>query len=247
MDKILPITFQKMKNDSHNAFMHDVQVMLANENMPLQGFEKHIEAFNLALQAEEAASRVRRKSERTNELVKLNAQREELYAGLMYHYESCVRHYDESKRLAAHRISPIMKSIAYMHNTSNINRNVYIFKIILNLRKPENAAFAETLELSGWMDALDALNQAYQTKSNERISEQSRKGNGNVRVAREVTDKAYQNIVKRMNALMTLNGPEEYSPFVRLLNVHIEHAKKSIAIREGWRKHKKEKKDEAVE
>jgi len=241
MDKILPITFQKMKNDSHNVFMHDVQGLLVDENMPLQGFEKLIEAFNLAYTAEEAANRVRRKSYITNEMVKLNKQREELYAGFSYHYQSNLRHYDAGKREAAKNISYIMKSIAVIHNMSNTNRGGSIRKIISNIRKPQNTAIVETLQLTGWLDALETLNELYQKTDDNRNTERSKRGNGNVLVARNATDKAYQDIIKRMDALMILNGPEEYSPFVRLLNVHIEHAKKSVAIREGWRKHKKEK------
>ena len=241
MDKILPITFQKMKNDSHNVFMNDVQGLLANENMPLQGFEKLIEAFNLAYQSEVSALRVRRKSEQTNELVKINKQREELYAGLFYHYQSSLRHYDAGKREAANNISYIMKSIAYIHNMSNTNRGGSIRKIISNIRKPQNTEIVEMLQLAGWLDALDTLNKLYQKTDASRNSERSMRGNGNVLVARKATDKAYQDIMKRVNALMILNETEEYSHFVRLLNVHLAHAKKSIAIRDGWKKHKKEK------
>jgi len=241
MDKILPITFQKMKNGAHNAFMHNVQCLLADENMPLQGFEKLIETFNLALEAENAAKGVCRKSYMTDGMVKLNAQREEIYAGLFYHYQSSLRHYEAGKREAAKGISHIMKSIAYIHNTSNSDRYAYIFKITANIRKPAYAAVVETLELTGWLDALDSLNEAHRTTANSRDSELSKRGNGNVRLAREVTDKAYKNIVTRISALITLNEPETYSQLVRRMNLHIADAKKSIAIREGWRKHKKEK------
>ena len=241
MDKILPITFQKMKNGSHNAFMHDVKGLLADENMPLQGFEKLIEAFNLALEAENTAKEVRRKSCITDGMVKLNAQREERYAGLFHHYQSCLRHYDEAMREAAKDISHIMKSIAYIHNASNMNRYDYIRKITANIRKKEYAAAVETLELNGWLDALNALNESHLTTLNSRDTERIMRPDGNVLKARKVTDKAYQDIIKRMDALMILNGPEEYSHFVRLLNFHLAEAKKSIAIREGWRKHKKEK------
>ncbi|HJV77803.1 MAG TPA: DUF6261 family protein [Paludibacter sp.] len=213
--------------------------------MQLQGFEKLIEAFNLALEAENAAKGVRRKSYMTDDMVKLNAQREEIYAGLFYHYQSSLRHYDAGKREAAKDISHIMKSIAYIHNTSNIDRYAYIFKITANIRKPAHAAAVETLELTGWLAALDALNEAHRTTANDRDSERSKRGNGNVLVARKATDKAYQEIVARVNAVMILNGPEEFDYFVRLLNVHLAHAKKSIAIRDGWKRHKKEeKKDE---
>ncbi len=240
-DKIMGITFQKMKNGMHNAFMSEVKSLLAGENLSLQGFESLIEAFNMAYAAEVVANGVRRKSFITDDMVKLNAKREELYAGLVYHHESALRHYDETLREAARRISYLMKSIAYMHNMSNVKRNVIIWKITSNLRMPRNAAFVESLQLTGWMDALDALNEQYQLADDNRNKERSMRGNGNVLKARKDTDKAYQDIVKRVHALITLNGTEETGNFVRLLNVHIAYTKKSMAISAGWRKHNKEK------
>jgi len=244
MDKILPLALQKMKNDGHNSFMNKVKKLLESENMASHGFEKHIEELNRTLQAEDASRRVRRKSYMTKELVKLNAKREELYAGMLYQYESCLRHYDDSLRKAAKSISPIMKSIAYIHNTSNTIRHVYIQKITMNLRNPKYAGIVASMQLQGWLDALDAANDNYNTMWVNRISEHAQQGDGNVRVKREITDKAYQAIVKRLNALIIIDGPEEYAHFVRLLNLYIAEEKQSIAIREGWRRHKKEKKAE---
>jgi hypothetical protein len=242
VDKILPITFQKMDNLSHNALMHHVEELLESENLASHGFEKHIEDFKLALTAEVAAGRVRRKSSLTREMVNINAKREELYAGLLYHYESSLRHYDETMRQAAEGISHIMKSIAYIHNTSNEIRYAYIKKITNNIRLPKYAANVETLQLQGWLDALDTLNELYRTNGINRTNEHLNQGDGNVRSKRIITDKVFQGILKRLNALIVIEGPEEYTHFVGRLNTHIAREKQSMAIREGWRRHKKEKK-----
>jgi hypothetical protein len=246
MDKIMAITLPKMHNSAHIAFMSHVKDLLTTENIPTEAFEKQIETFNMALQTEEATAQVRRKSFLTDELVTLNAQREELYAGMVHHYESCLRHYDDAVRTAAHGISHIMKSIAFMHNQSNINRNVSIWKITSNIRQPKYAPQVETMQLSGWLDALDTLNNKYQRTCDKRISEKARAGNGNVRKTRAVTDKAYQDIIRLVNALIVVNGPENYSLFMRRMNLHIAKVKKSMAISEGWRKHMKEKKKKEV-
>jgi hypothetical protein len=240
-DKIMGITFQKMKNGMHSAFMSEVKQMLADENMPLQGFEKLIEAFNIAYAAEVAANGVRRKSYITDDMVKVNARREEVYASLVYHHESALRHYDETLREAARGISRAMKSIAYIHNASNVNRESYISNITFKLRQPKYAQFVEKMQLMGWLDALDGLNELYQNTWMNRVDERSKRGNGNVLKARKVTDVAYQNIVTRVHALITLNETEEFGHFIRLLNVYIAREKKSMAISAGWRKHNKEK------
>jgi len=236
-----------MHNSAHIAFMSHVKNLLTTENMPIEAFEKQIETFNMALLAEETTARVRRKSFLTDEMVNLNAQREELYAGLVHHYESCLRHYDASVRQATHDISHIMKSIAFMHNQSNIDRNLSIRKITSKIRRTQYAPQVETMQLSGWLDALDRLNETYQQTSDKRISEKAQAGNGNVRKSREVTDKAYQDIIRLVNALIVVNGPENYSLFVGRMNLHIAEVKKSMAISEGWRKHMKEKKKKDAE
>jgi len=245
--KILPITLQKIENENHNALMSSVKDAFESENIVSYGFETLIEALKVALQAESNAMGVRRKSYLTDELVKMNARREELYAGMYYHYQSCLRHYDETMRKAAKGISHIMKSIAYIHNTSNMTRHAYIYKITYNIRLPMYAAMVETMQLTGWLDALDAQNDLYQETWMNRNSEQAKKGNGNgnVRSKRIITDRAYQDIVQRLNALIIIEGPEKYTHLVRLLNVYISDEKKSMAIREGWRKHNKAKKAEA--
>ena len=239
MDRILPVTLQKMKNYTHNAFMHDVESVLIAENMASHGFEKNMEALNLALQAEDASLRVRRKNYKTDDLVKLNAYREELYAGLLYQHQSYLRHYDESLRKAAGRIAHLLKSIAFIHNTSNLLRYTRINTILLKLRKPEFAPFTEALQLQGWLDALDNANQQYYSLWMTRLSENAQKGSGNVLSKRVVTDKVYQGIVQRVHALILIDGPENYTHLVRRLNVSIAQERKRIAIRDGWRKHKK--------
>jgi len=245
MVQILSIPFQKMNNLGHKTLMHTVAKLLLSEKIPTPGCETLIETFNMAIEAEGDAIQVRRKSYITDDMVKMNEYREELYAGMYYHYESSLRHYDASIREAAKDISYIMKSIAYIHNTSNLDRNGYLRKIIYNLCMPNLAPMMDALQMQGWVDALEAANLDYQRLWSDRVTEDVGKGNGNVLSARVVTDKACRELLKRINALITLSDSEEYDHFIRLLNVYIAGEKKSIAIRAGWRRHKKEGKHDA--
>ncbi|WP_243347308.1 DUF6261 family protein [Parabacteroides sp. FAFU027] len=237
--KILSLAFQKMPNGTHNVFMHLVNDLLKDKNFPSAGYEALLESFNLALQAEDAAIGVRRKSELTAELVKLNIRREEIYSGLYHHYQSSLLHYDDEVREAAKRMEPIMISIAEMHSTSNIKRNGLIYKVTYNLRKQEDTV--RILALSGWLDALDEANARFDQVTTKRFSEMVNKGNGNVLSTRKVTDEAYRAIVVRVNAQIIFDGTETIETFVRRLNYLITKEKKRIAIRDGIRRHKKEK------
>lgn len=237
--KIQPLSFLKMQNITHNTFMHHVKSLLESDNFQSEEYKRLTEPFNLALKAEDAAMGVRRKSELTAELVKLNARREEIYSGLYYHYQSCLLHYDDEVRGAAKPLAPIMMSIADMHSTSNVCRSGHIFKVTYNLRKREETV--RILALSGWLDALDAANDRFEQTTSKRFSEKAAKGNGNVLSTRKVTDEAYRAIVIRVNAQIVMEGVEKIESFVRQLNNLITKEKKRIAIRDGIRRHQKEK------
>lgn len=240
-DKILAVTLQKMPNLSHNTFMKRAKEWFEAHSPLFAGGEHLFEAFDLAVQAEDAANRVLRKSALTAELVRLNVEREKLYAGFYYYYQSCATHYDEKVRESAAWLAPIVKNIATIHNTSNEKRTVKIGKVSRLVRR--NSEVTAKLSLTGWLDALDRANAAYDSLRTERFNQASPKGSGNVLRTRVATDKAYKAIVKRVNALIVIEGEEKYADFTRRLNLYIEEERQSIAIREGIRRHQKKMKD----
>ena len=61
-------------------------------------------------------------------------------------------------------------------------------------------------------------------------------------VRRDV-DKAYRAITTRIEALVVVNGPEAYTPFINELNIRIEKYNNILAQRQG----RNEKPDEPVD
>jgi hypothetical protein len=50
---------------------------------------------------------------------------------------------------------------------------------------------------------------------------------------RQEIDKSFEAIVNQINARITLGGDAQYLPFVKELNLRIEHYKSRVAIRRG--------------
>jgi len=82
--------------------------------------------------------------------------------------------------------------------------------------------------------ALKDQNQVFQDIFNERNTELSERGNGDVRSVRLVIDPLYEKIIERINATITLNmAAESVEAFVNELNEKIKYYKVQLSIRAG--------------
>lgn len=235
---VLSISLQKMHNGNHLSFMGNVLLLFDTELFTNKGFSTLINELKVATEAENKSMTVPQKSIYTEELVKINLKREEVYASLYFYYESCIRHYQTEIKQAAKQLSPVMLNIATIHNCSNLKRKAQIEKICYNMqRKFRDEMMA--LNMQGWVEELNALNAAYGELDEQRLTKKTSNGSGNTGKMRVATDAAYRKLVERLNALLVLEGTNEYKKTISMLNVHIKAEKKSIAIREGMRKGRK--------
>lgn len=232
------VPLQKMYYTAHFAFMHSVIELFDTEKLASHGFDGLINDLKVALSAQSKAANVNRKSFFTVELVKINQEREDLYAGFYFYHQSCMRHYDKAVRKAAEETNHLIKNIATIHNCSNKNRTHRISFIVEVLRK-SYADVVEQLKMGEWLHQLEMLNMAYERKEQQRFEKRIEDGSGNAGKKRVATDRAYRALIKRLNALIELEGMDDYRKTVELLNVEIKSKKKSIAIREGMRRGKK--------
>lgn len=235
---IIGLPLQKMHNDAHRLFMSRVNDMFEEIKLSSPMLEAVVNVHKVALDAETKAAGVERKSVYTDEMRALNQKREEVYAGLYYHVESCLRHYNEGLRPDAERLKSVLKPIARIHNSSTLLRGITLGRICRILRE-DYASEAASLELEGWIGSLEKMNEQYDAIALRKTEKKAEDGNGNVGLTRITTDQAYRNLMQSMNGLVLMEGYEAHAATLAQLNTAIKAVRKSIAIREGMRKSRK--------
>jgi len=93
-----------------------------------------------------------------------------------------------------------------------------------------------TLAIVDWIDELERQNNVFIALEATRNSEDAKKSDLRMKQVRVVVDAAYNKIVKRINALIVVNGEASYTEFVKELNVRIGRAQDSIALSRGQAK-----------
>ena len=92
------------------------------------------------------------------------------------------------------------------------------------------AAEIVTLAIVDWIDELERQNNVYIALQATRNSEEANRTELRMKQVRVDVDAAYNKIVKRINALIVVNGEAPYAEFVKELNARIGRAQDSIAI-----------------
>src|SRR5574344_1466082 len=184
------------------------------------------------------------KNDKSDLLSDSDVERDTTFGGMRDFIKSLLKHYDPAVQQAATRVKIVIDSAgdvatkSYNEETSSINR---LYTTLTTEYQNEISAIPDA---SGWLSKLKADNDASETIMNERYTEDSSKTQLRMKQVRVEVDAAYSAIVKRINALIEVNGEADYAEFTTELNQRIENYSKLLAQRRG--RYSKDKSKEAA-
>ncbi len=226
------LKLKNLRNEEHNMFNLDFVNLVTRFTPEVLGIQALYPAYNAAFELETAALNVVRGSVITDELSVVDNERDTLFSGLSGTIKSALNHYDAEIRAAASRLKLLLDTYGNLSTKPYDQETAAIIKLVDELEGPYAADVAK-LGITGWVIELKNQNLAFDTLKNTRYAENAAKPPQNLKEARLATDKAYRAIVKRMNALIEVNGEEVYADFVTEMNQRIDNYKTVLAQRHG--------------
>jgi hypothetical protein len=143
-----------------------------------------------------------------------------------------LNHFDPAVRAAATRLKLLFDANGDLTAKPYDQQTAATIKLIADLEGPYAAEVA-TLGVGGWVSELKARNNAVVNVKNSRYDENAAKPQQKLKQARAETDKTYRAVVKRIDALVELNGSTAYEGFIAAVNQRIEHYQHVLAQRQG--------------
>ena len=236
------LKLKNLRNEEHYKFHLDFTALVNQFTVTALGLEERWPPYQSALDLEVAALNVVRASALTDELFIADSERDDTITGLVGTVKSALNHYIPAMRAAATRLMLLFDTYGNLATKPYDQETASITKLVSDLEGPYAAEVA-TLGIGGWVAELKNRNNAFDSLKNMRYDEDAAKPQQNLRQARTETDKAYRAVVKRIDALIEVNGSAAYTGFVSALNQRIEHYQHVIAQRQG----RNAKKDESGE
>jgi hypothetical protein len=222
----------KLRNEEHFQFHTENRDLIIKLTPVALGIESQYPTYNDQYNNENEALNFIKKNAVYPELVEAETNRESLYRGLSFLMKSSCLHFSPVIKQAALRVQVVFNEISDFTDKSYSEKTASINNLIWKLNQ-NFASDVTTLGITDWLTHLKSGNDSFDTLSNNRHSEEVAKTQLRMQKVRLELDSAYRKITKRINALIELNGDEDYKEFVKELNNRIDHYRNNLAIRLG--------------
>jgi len=230
--EILSINSVKLQNEEHFKFQTDFKGLLDKFNPRALGIGPQYVDYMMYYSNEEEALDVIRKSALTDDLAIADALRDATFRGLVGTVKSATNHFKAENRANAARLEVVFNNYNNIAVKPYEQETVAIDQLVkdLLLTYPTDIA---ALGLTDWVTELKTQNTAFDNLKKTKHTEDSSKTSFKMKVERGKVDEKYRAIVKRINALIEVNGPTAYISIVAELNSRISFWTNAIAQREG--------------
>lgn len=235
--EIIKSALESLTNHYHFQFISELIAQTNQEDYKAVK-TKLAPAFTPFLQCvadEDAALLKIRKSQFEEEKQEAGAVRDQLYSGIVHTVKAGLCHFDETVCAAAERINIILNQYGNVAKMAFKSETFVIVNLLQELRNTY-ASDLTILLLEGWLAELEKQNNRVVTIENQQTEESADKTGLRMRDIRLKTDAAYRVMIKRLEALMLIEGEIDYQEYAYELNTRIEKYENIIALRKSDRK-----------
>jgi len=230
--KIKGLPKSKLRNKEyyqyHSEFIHLVELYGADTIKIEPQFETYIPLF---YNVDTAMMKIM-KSEYTSNIHTVDKHRDKIFRGLVEKCRASEKHFREEVIQAAHRLKILLDKygnlakLPYNEQTSGIN----------NILQELKGRFVNDIRIIGieeWVVELEESNNAFIELYRQRFNETTEKTDIVLRKARIALDKAFRIIIERINALVIVEGVEQWKDFIKSLNTVTDKYTLILKQREG--------------
>jgi hypothetical protein len=189
-----------------------------------------------------------KKSPLTRQIEEKDHARDGISRGLAMTVKALTRHPDPAKRAAAERLDLIITHYGNVPGRIYVDETAAIDDMLVEFDLPENKAFAATAGVTDWIEQLRAANREFAALMDARNVEISKRPEARMQEARAALDEAFQSILDRVEAQITLYGltsaSSDYAPFVHEYNTLVEYYLRVISTQKGRNARKNEEGEE---
>lgn len=236
MIEIIAAPLTRLRKEQHLGLMTELDHLLMQETIAKFGLEQLYPPFKSALAVENAAVEIELGSINTGKMDDKDGERGDLITGFQHLVENGLHHFDPSKQQTAKIIKRIIDKYGSLSRKTNADETVDIHSMTNELLDAKNSAYLSTLtDGVEWVTRIQTVNEEYSALYELRNAENNGTHTTTSLEARSVTDPCYIAIVKRVNALVVVNGEADYSSFINQLNGFITDYKNTMAVQKAAR------------
>ena len=219
------------QNEEHFGLHSFVQEVVEEADPVLLKIKAQADAYKLKLLDERIALDQVQKSSYTRLMDLAEGARDQPIRSFFKVVDGMLDHFDLVVSASAYRIKVINDSFRNITRLSDSKQSSAEVSYVDALKA--NMADITILLLTAWVSEIESKEKAFLDLKKSRFNEKDEKTTLNMKEVRVEVDAAYNSIVNRINAFITIEGDAQYATLVTKINNRIQSFNTGIAIRKG--------------
>jgi anion-transporting ArsA/GET3 family ATPase len=216
--KISKIHLIHFRNDAHFQYCVEFRELVAKFNPQTLKLKPLFDGFPALLDREDEALKKISKSALTEKIQEADVARDETFSGMAELNDAMRKHFNPDKRDAAKRVAVVLHTYGNVAKKAMNEETSAVFNMLQDLRSDKYASDAAAIGLTEWADELEERNNLVEKLMRERFDEGASKSHIVLKEAREAVDALHNKIIKRLEALIEIDGEANYEDFVNTFN-----------------------------
>ena len=203
--KIQSLNLNNLRNEEHFQFQSEFKALVETNTTATLGIDAQFHDYVPQFKNEAEALDVIRKSASTEDLAEADIIRDATFRGLSDAVNAASRHFSPEVKLAAARLQPVFDHYGNLARKP-FDEETAAIKSLTNDLQTTYANDATIIGIKDWVLELIKDNNQFETIKNDRYTEEAAKTQLRMKEVRTAIDSIYNTIVKRINALIIVNG-----------------------------------------
>ncbi len=229
---IKSIHYEHLRNDEHFQFHTEVNDLISPADAEILNIGELFETYRSCYAREDEACKKIIKSALTQNINAADERRDFIFSGMMGTNRAALNHYNSGIAAAARRLQVVFDTYGNLSEKPFNEETSAIYNLLQELNDNWKKEM-ETVQLEGWASQLGAENDAFENLVRARNAENAVKTQLTMKATRLEVDRVYTSIVKRINALIVVEGEDKYAGFVNRINTFIDKYSQIVAQRQG--------------
>ena len=208
----------RLRNDAYFQYRTEFRDLVLRSEAVLARIKPQFDAYELLYTQVDDAFKKINKSIFTEQIQEADKARIKVYTGLTAKCRAALKHFDPKIQEAAKHVKIVFDTYGSIARKP-LNEKTSAIHNILQELKGKYAKDVALIGVSEWTKELRERNNAFDALMKKRFDESAGKNDVVLREARKELDKKYRLIIERINALIIVDGTENYEKFVRTLNI----------------------------
>lgn len=224
---IKEVSVARMKNGAHYDFMKATwENATADAAVSEKALAQHA-VWEKKLAKENECLAISRKNAKSDEITEADRKRDDYYTSYRGALKSFLGMPEGDMLEAAKKLWQHAKDLQ-IDVRAQLNDETGKLTNLTEDLTGDMAALVTTVGLTQLVASLKEANDTVHDLMRQRDAEEATKIAGALKAARQETDKAYENLVQRVNALAVVDGDHDYTAFIDTMNQQIDRYRQQV-------------------